>query len=115
MEAYARSKLAQVMFTFELAERLRADGEHGVTVTALHPATLMDTKMVRQSFDRPLSSVAEGVQATVRLAVSEDVAGLSGQCFEGLQPARPHRHALDRDVRRRLWQRSEALTQPDPD
>src|ERR671916_1256809 len=42
MKAYTQSKLAQVMFTFELAERLKGTG---VTVNALHPATLMDTKM----------------------------------------------------------------------
>ena len=43
--AYNQSKLAQIMFTFELAERLGPDA--GVTVNALHPATLMDTNMVR--------------------------------------------------------------------
>jgi NAD(P)-dependent dehydrogenase (short-subunit alcohol dehydrogenase family) len=47
MNAYRQSKLAQVMFTFELAERLRGSG---VTVNALHPATLMDTRMVRNTF-----------------------------------------------------------------
>src|SRR5918999_1458045 len=46
-DAYARSKLAQVMFTFELAER-RPD----ITVNALNPATLMDTKMVRERLGR---------------------------------------------------------------
>ena len=56
--AYARSKLAQVMFTFELAER-RPD----VTVNAVHPATLMDTKMVRETFGQARSTVAEGVEA----------------------------------------------------
>src|SRR5207253_1425158 len=62
--AYAQSKLAQIMFTFELAERLA--GRH-VTVNALHPATLMDTKMVLENTGRPLSSVGEGVEATLRL------------------------------------------------
>ena len=58
--AYARSKLAQVMFTLDLAERL---GEREVTVNALHPATLMDTKMVRETFGRSRSSVDEGTEA----------------------------------------------------
>ena len=44
--AYARSKLAQVIWTFDLADRL---GDREVTVNALHPATLMDTKMVRDT------------------------------------------------------------------
>ena len=54
--AYARCKLAQVLFTFELAERL---GGARVTVNALHPATLMDTKMVRETFG-PLAQLGRG-------------------------------------------------------
>ena len=57
MRAYTQSKLAQVMFTFELAERLRGSG---VTVNALHPASLMDTRMVRETFGRSMSTVEEG-------------------------------------------------------
>jgi NAD(P)-dependent dehydrogenase (short-subunit alcohol dehydrogenase family) len=49
MRAYAQSKLAQIMSTFELAERLRNEGV-AVTVNALHPASLMNTKMVHESF-----------------------------------------------------------------
>ena len=52
LRAYCQSKLAQIMFTFELAERL---GESGVTVNALHPATLGDTRMVRDTLGRPRS------------------------------------------------------------
>ena len=63
--AYMQSKLAQVMFTRSLAERLDP-GE--VTATALHPATFMDTPMVR-SFTEPASTAEEGADATVRLAV----------------------------------------------
>ena len=53
--AYRQSKLAQIMFAFELAER-RPDVES----TALHPATFMDTKMVRETIGRPHSTVAGG-------------------------------------------------------
>lgn len=110
-EAYARSKLAQIMFTFALAERLRAEGEHGVTVTALHPATLMDTKMVRSSFGTPLTSVRDGAEPTVRLVLSPDVEDVSGEYFDGLRRARPHRQALDGAARERLWQLSEQLVE----
>ena len=58
--AYARSKLAQVTWTFELAERL---GDREITVNALHPATLMDTKMVRETLGRPHTTVEEGAVA----------------------------------------------------
>lgn len=50
MRAYAQSKLAQIMFTFDLAEELSGTG---VTVNALHPATFMDTTMVREGESRP--------------------------------------------------------------
>jgi len=107
--AYAQSKLAQVMFTFELAERLRAEGEGGVTVNAVHPATLMDTKMVRESFGRARSTVAEGVEAVMRLAVGEEVAAVSGRYFDGVREAVPHPHAYDAAARRRLWEIREGL------
>ena len=110
--AYAQSKLAQIMFTFELAERLRADGEYGVTVNALHPATLMETKMVRRSFGRARTSVEEGVEAVVRLALSEDVEGVSGRYFDRLEESSAQTQAYDREARRRLWDLSEQLTRP---
>jgi NAD(P)-dependent dehydrogenase (short-subunit alcohol dehydrogenase family) len=109
MRAYAQSKLAQVLFTFELAERLREEGKEGVTVTALHPATLMDTNMVRRSFGRSVSSVDEGVKATVRLAVSPDVEGVTGAYFDQLEESAADGQAYDREARRRLWELSEEL------
>jgi NAD(P)-dependent dehydrogenase (short-subunit alcohol dehydrogenase family) len=110
--AYAQSKLAQVLFTVELAERLAGEGENGVTVNALHPATLMDTKMARETFGRAHSSVGEGVEALVRLAVSEDVEGVTGRYFDGLEESSAHPQAYDVEARRRLWGLSEALTRP---
>ena len=108
--AYAQSKLAQVMFTLELATRLRDEGEDGVTVNAVHPATLMETKMVRNAFGRARSTVGEGVEAVVRLAVSDEVVGVSGRFFDGKCEAGVDRQALDPGARRRLWELSERLT-----
>jgi NAD(P)-dependent dehydrogenase (short-subunit alcohol dehydrogenase family) len=110
LRAYRQSKLAQVMFTFELAERLRAAGETGVTVTALHPATLMDTKMAIESFGYAMSSVEEGVAATLRLAVDPEVDGVTGRYFDGLRESRANAQAYDPEARRRLWRLSEQLT-----
>jgi NAD(P)-dependent dehydrogenase (short-subunit alcohol dehydrogenase family) len=104
--AYAQSKLAQIMFTFELAER-RSD----LVVNTLHPATLMDTKMVRETFGVARSTVAEGVEATARAVELEDV---SGRYFDGLRPARADRVAYDRGARRRLWDVSADLTSAPP-
>ena len=104
--AYAQSKLCQIMFTFELAER-RPD----LVVNALHPATLMDTKMARETFGTTRSTVAEGVEATAHLVELEDV---SGRYFDGLRQARADRTAYDRGARTRLWDVSMELTGAPP-
>jgi NAD(P)-dependent dehydrogenase (short-subunit alcohol dehydrogenase family) len=106
--AYAQSKLAQIMFTFELAERLRAEGA-GVTVNALHPASLMNTKMVFESYGYTMSTIEDGVEATLRLAVSPELEGVSGRYFDRLREARPNAQAEDADARRRLWRLSDQL------
>jgi NAD(P)-dependent dehydrogenase (short-subunit alcohol dehydrogenase family) len=106
MRAYTRSKLAQVMFTFELAERLRGSG---VTVNALHPASLMDTRMVRETFGYTMSTVEEGAKATVRLAVSPELEGITGRYFDGTREGRANRQAYDAEARKRLWAISEEL------
>jgi NAD(P)-dependent dehydrogenase (short-subunit alcohol dehydrogenase family) len=110
MRAYGQSKLAQIMFTFELAERLRAAGDAGVTVNALHPASLMNTKMVLESFGSTMSTVEDGVAATLRLVVSPDLEGVSGRYYDRLREARADPQAYDPQARRRLWRLSQELT-----
>jgi NAD(P)-dependent dehydrogenase (short-subunit alcohol dehydrogenase family) len=109
MRAYGQSKLAQIMFTFELAERLRAAGDAGVTVNALHPASLMNTKMVLESFGYTMSTVEDGVAATLRLVVSPDLEGVSGRYYDRLREARADPQAYDPQARLRLWHLSERL------
>jgi NAD(P)-dependent dehydrogenase (short-subunit alcohol dehydrogenase family) len=105
--AYAQSKLAQIMFTFELAGRLPPEE---VTVNALHPATLMDTKMVHATSGRAISAVEDGVGPVVRLATGDEVAGISGRYFDRSREARADEQAYDLDSRRRLWELSVELT-----
>lgn len=107
--AYRQSKLAQIMFTIELSERLRDAGAEGVTVNALHPATLMDTQMVRGSFGRAMSEVGEGVEALTRLVADPGLDGITGRYFDQLEEGAPHQQAYDADARRRLWELSEEL------
>jgi NAD(P)-dependent dehydrogenase (short-subunit alcohol dehydrogenase family) len=107
--AYRQSKLAQITFTFELAERLRADRVGDVTVNALHPATLMDTKMVREWFGRAHATVDEGVEAMLRLVAEPGLEGVSGRYFNGLSESTAHEQAYDPEARRRLWELSERL------
>ncbi|MEU6646584.1 SDR family NAD(P)-dependent oxidoreductase [Saccharomonospora sp. NPDC046836] len=104
--AYRQSKLAQIMFTIDLADELRGAG---VTVNALHPATYMDTTMVRQTGTTPVSSVAEGGAATLRLVTAEELDGVSGHYFHGVRPAEPHRQADDPVARQRLRELSDEL------
>jgi len=105
--AYTQSKLAQVMFTFELAKRLAGSG---VTVNCLHPATYMATTMVRQAGVKPWSTVEEGGEAILQLAQSPGVEGRSGLYFNGLAEARADPQAYDAAARAKLWALSERLT-----
>ena len=109
MRAYSVSKLAQITFTFELAERLAGTG---VSVNALHPASLMDTKMVTETFGYTMSTVEEGARATVRLAASPELEGVTGRYFDGERESRAKRQAYDGEARRRLWALSESLCAP---
>ena len=106
--AYAQSKLAQIMFTVDLAEELRGQG---VTVNSLHPASYMPTTMVRQAGVGFLSTLEEGGAAVLRLITDPALAGVTGAYFNGSapSPARPNRQANDPDARRRLQDLSESV------
>jgi NAD(P)-dependent dehydrogenase (short-subunit alcohol dehydrogenase family) len=106
VQAYCQSKLAQVMFTFDLAEEL--DG-HTVSATCLHPATYMPTKMVRSAGVEPISTLEQGVDATLRLIADPELEGVTGVYFNGRQPSDPNPQAADRDARRRLRELSDRL------
>jgi NAD(P)-dependent dehydrogenase (short-subunit alcohol dehydrogenase family) len=84
VSAYRRSKLAQVMATYDLAADLVGTD---VTVNALHPATFMDTTMVRDSGQEPVSTVEEGLDATWRLVADPALDGVSGRYFDGMREA----------------------------
>lgn len=97
--AYRRSKLAQIMFTFDLAEELREDR---VTVNALHPATFMDTSMVRLSGRAPVSTLEEGAASTYRLITAPDLDDVTGRYFDRTRDARANGQAYDSEARARL-------------
>jgi NAD(P)-dependent dehydrogenase (short-subunit alcohol dehydrogenase family) len=105
--AYGQSKLAQISFGFELAERLGADA--GVTVNSLHPSTYMPTKIVLEERGESTDSLEDGVEATVRLAIGADVEGVSGRFFDRQREASAQAQAYDPEARRRLWELSEEL------
>lgn len=105
--AYRQSKLAQVMFTFDLAEQLK---DEGITVTCLHPATFMNTNMVIESGYAPMSRVEDGADAILALATSPELEGKTGLYFNGEREARANAQAYDAAARRRLWDLSARLT-----
>jgi NAD(P)-dependent dehydrogenase (short-subunit alcohol dehydrogenase family) len=104
--AYCQSKLAQVMHTFDLAERL---ANRGVTANCLHPATYMPTKIVLHARGTAASSLEEGVRATTHLVVDPELEGVTGRYFDGLREARADAQAYDPEARRRLRELSEQL------
>jgi NAD(P)-dependent dehydrogenase (short-subunit alcohol dehydrogenase family) len=97
--AYAQSKLSQIMFTIDLAEELKGSG---VTVNSLHPATYMNTTMVRAGGITPISTVEQGGEAILHLVTGDDVANKSGLFFNGMHKTRANPQAYDAAARKRL-------------
>ena len=105
--AYAQSKLSQIMFTIDLAEELKGAG---VAVNALHPATYMNTTMVRAGGITPISTVEQGGEAILHLVNGDDVAAKSGLFFNSMNEAKVHQQAYDAAARKRLHALSLELT-----
>ncbi|HYX00524.1 MAG TPA: SDR family NAD(P)-dependent oxidoreductase [Reyranella sp.] len=105
--AYCQSKLAQIMFTIDLAHELEGSG---VIANALHPSTYMNTTMVRQAGVSPMSRVEDGAEAILQLAVSPALDGRSGLYFNVMREARANAQAYDAEARARLRALSQKLT-----
>jgi NAD(P)-dependent dehydrogenase (short-subunit alcohol dehydrogenase family) len=94
--AYRRAKFALAAHTFALAEELAGTE---VAVNVVHPATFMDTAMVREGGVAPWSTVADGAPGVLALA-TQDLG--TGRFFDGTNPARAHEGTYDREVQKRL-------------
>jgi NAD(P)-dependent dehydrogenase (short-subunit alcohol dehydrogenase family) len=112
VRAYCQSKLAEVMLTFDLAEELK---NSNVTATCLHPATYMDTTMVRMDGISPMSSVEDGAAPILHLAISPETDGKTGLYFDRFRASRAHPQAYDIAARARLRALSFELTGLEPD
>ena len=118
--AYSHSKLANVLFSAELARRLDA-ADRDVTANSLHPGAIPGSGFARflpgplprlvQALDRlpGVTSVADGAAELLYVAVSPRAGDLSGRYFSNQRPTEPSREARDPENARRLWVESAAL------
>lgn len=114
-KAYSQSKLANVLFTAELARRLKGTG---VTANCLHPGFVRssfatETQMARIMLFllRPFTiSPEEAAETTVYLASSDEVAQVTGKYYVRMRPVKTSRESTDPEVAWRLWQVSAELT-----
>lgn len=105
--AYSQSKLALIMFTIELAGKLKGKN---ITVNSLHPGTYLDTNMVRRAGITPWGEPESGADAEVYLAISESLEGVTGKYFDVKKESKADRQAYDKQARERLWRLSRELT-----
>lgn len=106
-DAYALSKLANILFTVELAARLNGSR---VTSNCLHPGVVA-TKLLRAGFPGVEgSALAEGAATAVHLASAPETAGVTGRYFVNSREQRSSGDSTDPRFRRELWAVSERLT-----
>ncbi len=121
MQAYRQSKLANILFTYELARRLAGTG---ITVNALNPGLVATNfglnnfglndgwskNLLRRAYALVAISPEQGAQTAIYLATSQDVEGVTGKYFVKEKEAQSSPASHDRAAAARLWQVSEALT-----
>lgn len=117
IKAYSQSKLCNILFSYELSERLKGSE---VTVNCLHPgavATEMGinrktgfgatiTRMLKPFFQTPL----EGASTAIYLATSEEVLGITGKYFYKKKPIKSSKLSYNKEISKKLWKLSEKLT-----
>ena len=97
--AYAVSKLANVLFTYKLADQLKNDS---VTVNALHPGVI-DTKLLHSGFNIEGASVKEGAATSVYLASSNEVENVTGKYFEKMKDIPSSDNSYNKEYQKKMW------------
>lgn len=116
-KAYSQSKLANILFTHELAERLKGTG---VTVNCLHPGVVAtgiginrDTglgKFIYRLSKLFMESPEKGAGTAIYLAISPDVEGVTGKYFYRKKPIQSSKRSYNKDDAKKLWDMSEMMT-----
>lgn len=117
MKAYSLSKIANIMFTYELARRLES---HPVTTNALHPG-FVRTSFINNAHGLSAKFFAvvarffaispeDGAKTSVYLATSDEVRGISGKYYTKMKPTDSNDTSLDIDAQKRLWDISLQMT-----
>jgi retinol dehydrogenase 13 len=117
LRAYGASKTAQLLSVWEFADRLEGSG---VTINAMHPGEVRSAIGLnngplyrwyqRRVLDRFLGDVRIAGESLHHLAAAPELEGTSGRYYHRTHPEKPAPHALDREVGRRLWERTLAMT-----
>ncbi|XP_014785262.1 retinol dehydrogenase 11 [Octopus bimaculoides] len=115
-ETYGSTKLANVLFTFELAKRVK---EEGVTAYSVHPglckSNLFDSfhpilQWILLNLNPFTKSIEEGAQTTIYCAIEKGIEEHSGKYFDNLQVGCANAKGYDAGVAKKLWEVSESLT-----
>jgi len=114
--AYSQSKLANILFTYELAKRLIGTG---VTANCLHPGVVATNLwrnnsgvlgLILRIFSPLMQSPEKGARTSIYLASSPEVGGISGKYFVKETEVRSSRESYDESISQRLWRLSAELT-----
>ena len=113
--AYGQSKLANILFTYELARRLEGTG---ITVNCLHPGMVLtnmgrdseDVRRVMQEAGDSILTPEEGAVTSIYLATSPEVENVTGKYFDNKKAVKSSRKSYNQDSQQRLWDISEELT-----
>ncbi len=109
---YSNSKLANVLFTYELADRLKGTG---ITVNALHPGVVASNfgsgnagmyKLIKPIFRLVGITPKEGAQTSIYLATSREVEGITGEYFTKMKTVPSSKISYDKSLQKDLWNRS---------
>ncbi len=116
LRAYGAAKLANLLFTRELARRMAG---RGVTANAVHPGVVATELLFGgwgplRLLRRFMRTPEQGARVVVRLASAPELEGVTGRYFRDEREIRPSAAALDDEAARRLWRLSAELTGLDP-